>query len=626
MYRRAQTLLPAVVIIAMTSAAYLPAIQHGGFVWDDKIYITENPHMDSLDGLGMIWTGVFQGDYIHQYYPLTSTVFWIQHQLYDYMKAIYPEVWWGKDAMGYHVVNVLLHAANAFFLWQLLRLLNVPGAWIAAAIFAIHPVHVQSVAWITELKNVLSTLFYLSSALVFVRFFRLHQSNYLQQKIGKNRLTWLTYILGLFLFVCALLSKTATASLPVALLLLMAWKRRTWPVRDLMHLAPIMVIGAGFILATSTLESHYTSLRGDPAIHSLTEKILISGRSICFYASKLVWPESLAMIYPRWQINARIWWQYLFPVGVLLATTALWIWRNRIGKGPVAAVAFFIIAVAPVSFATVGFTQHSYVADHWQYWASMGLITLAVSTATVLSRCGGIERWISCLAVGIVLVSFSTLTYQQAAIYESPEKLWANTVAKNPDAWSAHNILGRIDRLNGDIDSAIKHYFEAAGANPDALNPVYNLGEAFSVKGDIDKSMYYYRAALKIQSDDALTHNNLANLLFKEKRVDGAIDHYRKAIEADPDYVDALCNLGNALAVLGQLDNAVTHYLRAVKLDPDYARAHFYLGRTLLKQGRIEKGQEHLNEATRLEPKLPSMVDQLEAKRNHNTPSIPSQP
>ena len=614
MHRRAQTLLPAVAIIAMTSAAYWPAIQDGGFVWDDKIYITENPRMDSLNGLGMIWAGVFQGDYIHQYYPLTSTVFWIQHQ------------WWGKDAMGYHVVNVLLHAANALLLWQLLRLLNVPGAWIAAAIFSIHPVHVQSVAWITELKNVLSTLFYLSSGLVFVRFFRLHQSNYLQQKIDKNHLTWPTYILGLFLFVCALLSKTATASLPAALLLLMVWKRKTWPVRELIHLVPIMVIGVGFILTTSFLESHYTSLRGDPAIHSLTEKFLIAGRSICFYASKLAWPEPLAMIYPRWQINARIWWQYLFPVGVLLAITALWIWRNRIGKGPVAAVVFFVIAVAPVSFATIGFTQHSYVADHWQYWASMGLVTLAVSAATVLSRRSGIERWISWLAVGIVLVSFSRLTYQQAKIYESPEKLWTNTVAKNPDAWSAHNILGRIDRLNGDIDSAIKHYFEAAGANPHALNPVYNLGEAFGAKGDIDKSMYYYRAALKIQPDDALTHNNLANLLFKEKKFDDAIVHYRKAVEANPDFVAALCNMGNALAVLGQLDNAVTHYLRAVELDPDYARAHFYLGRTLLKQGRIKKGQEHINEAARLEPKLLSIADQLKAKENHNVPSLPSQP
>ncbi|MEE9211796.1 MAG: hypothetical protein V3U29_03995, partial [Phycisphaeraceae bacterium] len=243
MTRRSGFIAAAALLVVMTLAAYIPAM-HGGLIWDDDAYLTRDTRMESLGGLGRIWTDVVGEHYRHQYYPLTSSAFWVQHQL------------WGQRTFGYHLVNVLLHAANAVLLWRLLRTLRIPGAWVAAAIFAVHPVHVQSVAWITELKNVLSTLFFLSSALAFVRFFAPYGTEppTVLRPVGRPG-QWTAYGVGLVLFVCALLSKTATCSLPLALLLVLWWKRDRLGWRDLLPLVPLAVIAAALVSMTVYLES-----------------------------------------------------------------------------------------------------------------------------------------------------------------------------------------------------------------------------------------------------------------------------------------------------------------------------------------------------------------------------------
>ena len=268
--------LCALALVALTLLSYAPALD-GGFVFDDSMYVTGDGRLETVSGLGEIWTEVGGPDYRHQYYPLTSSAFWVQYQ------------WWGDRPVGYHLVNVLLHALNAVLLWRLLRRLGLPAAWLAAAVFAVHPVHVQSVAWISELKNVLSTAFFLSSMHLFVR--------YLGLVASRSPAGWVTYGLGVALFVCALLSKTATCLLPAALLLVVWWKRGRVDRRSLLAVAPLVVLGAAFVLMTVYLESHYRA-HGAAYAHSGLERLLIAGRALWFYAAKLAWPAKLALIYP----------------------------------------------------------------------------------------------------------------------------------------------------------------------------------------------------------------------------------------------------------------------------------------------------------------------------------------
>jgi hypothetical protein len=236
----------ACLLVALTVLAYVPALD-AGYVFDDSMYLTENSRIGASEGLWSIWTEIGGPDYRHQYYPLTSTAFWLQYRL------------WGDRPVGYHLVNVLLHALNAGLLWRLLGALRVPAAWLGAAIFAVHPVHVQSVAWIAELKNVLSGFFFLASALLMVHYF---DRDGRQRSVSRRRLM---YVAGMLLFLCALLSKTATCLLPAALALVLWWKRDRVGARDLLALVPMVVLGAGFVTMTVILEARYGGAQGEAA-------------------------------------------------------------------------------------------------------------------------------------------------------------------------------------------------------------------------------------------------------------------------------------------------------------------------------------------------------------------------
>ena len=669
---RSRAVPVACLLLAITVVAYLPALE-GGFVFDDGLYLTQDVRMESLAGLGEIWTQVGGPQYRHQYYPLTGTAFWLQHRL------------WGDNPFGYHFVNVLLHAANALLLWRLLWVLGIPGAWVAAAIFAVHPVNVQSVAWISELKNVLSTLFFLLSTLVFVRFLGVADARPLPRETGHR---WRLYGLGLALFVCALASKTATCLLPVALGFILFWKRDRISRRDLAALAPLVLLGLAFVGLTVFLESHHYA-HGEEFSQSFIERVLIAGRAVWFYAGKLLWPHPLSFIYPRWEVDAAVWWQYLYPLGVACVLGGLWVMRTRIGKAPLAAVAFFVVAVAPISFVNVAFTRMSYVADHWQYWASMGLITLAVAVA---SRGGAVllgartRRWALAGTATIVVAVGSGLTWQRGRDYESSATLMSDTIAKNPQAWQAYyNLgvalaaegrfeeataryhealrlkpdyaaarvnLGTVLQAQGKLQEAIDHYFEALKFKPNYALAHYNLGGAFRSLGQLDEAiMHYqrvgelsggsaathnnlgevlhaggrldealaqYRLALEFDPDSALAHYNLAVSLRSRERLAEAIHHYRRALQAAPDAPEVHGNLGEALKRQGNLDEAVRHLRRALEIDPDVAAAHYNLAIVLRSQGRFEEAIDHLLETARLAPDSGEVHNSLGEALNEN--------
>lgn len=587
-----RAMLPALVIIGITVLAYLPAFD-AGYVFDDAMYLTGNSRMGTLDGLRGIWMDVGQPDYRHQYYPLTSSALWVQHQL------------WGGNPFGYHFVNVLLHALNAILLWRLLRMLKVPGAWIAGAIFAVHPVHVQSVAWISELKNVLSTFFFLLSANVLVRWFGVHRGGAV---IPRSHLSSaLLYGLGALLFVCALLSKTATALLPVALLLVLWWKRDTIGRRDALGMLPLVVIGASAVLMTVYLETH-GGASGELYAQTLLERCLIAGRSVWFYAGKLAWPVALSLIYPRWTVDTGAWWQSMFPVAVVATVAALWLLRGRVGKGPLVAVCYFILAVAPISFVNVAFTRFSYVADHWQYWGSMGLIALgtAVFCGSFLkprdSRLKTLLGWLRVPVAVSVLGALSIATWQRSHVFTNEWTLWSDTLQKNPTSWQAHYNVGIALAEAGSTEEAVRHYRAALRLEPEESVVHNNLGIALCALGHHRAGLAEFEEAVRLAPRSPQAQVNLGEALISEGRVKEGMRHYHEAMRAIPRFAGAHFNMGITLRAQGRLDEAIAQFREALRISPDAYEVHNSLGEAFLAAARPDEAIRHYRESLRLRP------------------------
>jgi tetratricopeptide (TPR) repeat protein len=533
------------LIILVVFLVYLPVLRCG-FIWDDNYYVTENPTLHNLGGLKRIW---FKVGAVPQYYPMVHTTFWLEHHL------------WGLNPLGYHLVNVLLHAIAAILFWQTLLRLRIRGAWLAAILFALHPVCVESVAWITERKNVLSAVFYFAAALAYLRFAPLEQND-----TGRQRWGW--YRVALVLYIAALLSKTVTCSLPAALLLLCWWKKGRVQQGDISPLLPFFVLGVGLGLMTAWIEKHHVGAQGAEWSLTFADRCLIAGRALWFYAGKLVWPVHLTFIYPRWKIETGVWWQWLFPVAAVCVVAGLWLARWRIGRGPLVAVLFFAGTLVPaLGFVNMYPMRFSFVADHFQYLAGAGLITLCAAGLARIPR----------VIPATLVVLLGALTWQQAGIYRDPETLWRDTLAKNPDCWMAHNNLGTIFAAKDRVDEAIENFRQAIQINPNSFEALNNLGVALATKG----------------------------------RFDEAIENYRKAIQINPNYGDALDNLGLSLAAQGKFDEAITNYHRAIQVNPNHPKTFLHLGTTLGQLGRTREAVAQYREALRLNPDLAVALNNL---------------
>jgi tetratricopeptide (TPR) repeat protein len=562
-----------VLLVAAVFAAYQPVWQ-AGFIWDDDAHVTR-PELRSVDGLWRIWTDLKA---TQQYYPLVHSAFWVQYHLF------------GLNPLGYHLVNVALHAANALLVWCLLRRLAIPGAVLAAAVFALHPVMVESVAWVSELKNTLSGLFYMTAALVYLRF---DQS---------RRKRW--YALALGLFVLALLSKTVTASLPAALLVVFWWQRGrlTWR-RDVAPLLPWFGLGAAAGLTTAWVERTLIGASGSDFEFTLLERGLIAGRVVWFYLGKLLWPVELIFMYPRWDIRATDPRQYVYPLLAIGLLVAAWQARRR-SRAPLAALLFFGGTLFPaLGFFNVFPFQYSFVADHFQYLASLGIIALAAGgLATARARWRPAATGQALVWAGALLALLGTLTWRQARIYHDLEMLWRDTLAKNPACWMAHNNLSVCLTDHGRFPEAVEHGTEALSRRPNYAEAHNNLGVALAEQGKLTEAMEHYTEALRLSPHYAEAHNNLGNALVKLGRVDEAIARFTEALRLNPDSAEAHCNLGRTLAAQGKLAEGIEHYTEALRLKPEYANAHGLLGAALAHQGKLPEAIDHLRHALRLQP------------------------
>jgi Flp pilus assembly protein TadD len=492
--------------------------------------------------------------------------------------------------LGYHLANILLHATVASVAGLVLYRLAIPGAYFAAAIFALHPVQAESVAWISEIKNTLSAVFYLGAALAWLRYRR-------EGALG-------AYALALALFVLALCSKTVTATLPAALLVIEWWRRGSlsWR-RDVQPLAPFFVLGAAAGLMTVWVERSLVGAEGPAFDFTPIERVLIAGRALWFYASKLFWPANLVFIYPRWSVSQAAGWQYVYPAAAITVIALTWALRRR-WRGPLAGVLYFAGTLFPaLGFFNVYPFLFSFVADHFQYLASLGLITLAGGGfAWLLQRKGVWKRPATQAICAAVLATLAIVTWRQSHAYIDVETLYRVTLERNPESWMAHNNLAAALIARGEVEEAIAHIAKALAIRPGYAEARNNLGLALARRGRVDEALEQYRKALELQPAYAEAHNNLGVLLARRGQFEDAIAHYQHALQIDPTLAAAHYNLAEALTSRGRTDEAFAHLREALARKPDYAEAHNSLGVLLAQRGRFDEARDAFVKAVELEP------------------------
>lgn len=588
--------LPAVVIFLLVLIAYFPALR-GEFIWDDDYNILKSAPLRSLDGLRRIW---FEPGATQQYYPLTHTSFWLDYHL------------WGLHPWPYHLENLLLHALGAVLLWRLLARLGAHGPWLGAALFALHPVGVESVAWITERKNTLSGVFCVASALMAVEF-------WLPRMMGKNvrdakdaKVSFVTfgpsrfYWLALVFYLCALGSKTATIGLPGVILLLVWWKRGRWVMRDFVLLLPFLACGLGMALITIAIENHLMLVGGasEDWKFSPLERLLIGSRAVWFYLGKIFWPHPLMFMYPRWNIQVSQPLAYVPLIAIIGGFIVLWRKRNGWARPVLVALGSFVCILFPVLGAfNVFFFRYSFVCDHFQYLAAIGPIALeAAAIATALGVFAKGQPLLKPVICGILLLMFGVLTWRQTGVFQNRETLWRDTLVHNRDSWMAHDNLGIYLSQSGRFEEADIHYQTAIQLKPNDHIAYYDLGLESAIKGDLDEAVNNFTRALEICPSYALAHYDLANALTRQGKLDDAIREYSAALQTYPDLTLGHFNLGNALLKKGKLDEAIQEFTKTAQLEPDFALAPLSLGNALAKKGNLDGAIEQYHRALELQP------------------------
>ena len=499
-----------VLLLAVTLFVYEPA-WNGTALLDDNDHMINTPQLRSLQGLSDLW---FAPHTTRQYHPLLDTVYWLEDKL------------WGQSVLGYHLLSISLHAISALLLLTILRRLQVPGSWLAAAIFALHPVHVESVAWMVELKNTLSGFFFFAAVLAYLRFD--------EKRSAKS------YLAVLLLFTIGVLVKAIVATFPAVMLLILWWKRGklNWK-RDIQPLIPFLVLGVAAGILTAWMERALSGAEGEEFEFSVIDRVLIAGRGFWFYVGKLFWPTSLSLIYPRWKLDSTAWWQYLFPLGALSLLAVSWIFRNR-WRWLLASVLFFTLLVAPLlGFFNVAFFRFSFVADHFQYLPSLGVITPVAAGATLLmSRIDGWPRTFAYAVCATLLTTLAVLSWRQAHAYQNAETCYLSVIQRNPASWEAHVNVGAELFKRGLLDEASVYFQKVLELNPDyapaAKRAYVSLANISLKRGQWDDAIAYSEKSLQASRNFATAHSTLASALHRKGRLREAVAHYETALRLQP--------------------------------------------------------------------------------------------
>jgi len=614
----------ALVLVTATMIAYRH-VWHAGFIWDDEMHVTNNPCIVGPLGLREIWT-----TRAARYFPLTLTTFWLEHAL------------WRLNAVGYHLVNVATHCACALALWGALWTLRVRGAWLGAAIWALHPVQVETVAWVTELKNTQSALFYLLAIASFVKWTAADASG------AQRRLRW--YWAALLFSALAMASKSSAAVLPLVLALCAWWTDRRLRDRVVIALLPVVALSVASA-ALTVWTQHLEGANDAEWARSLSERIVVAGRIPWFYLGKLAWPRPLIFIYPRWLVDTSNPVSYLPAVATVLVFFGLWLGRKGALRPVFFAFAAFVAALVPVlGILDQFFWRYSFVGDHFQYLASMAPLTLAAAAiVTAFQGLAGaghrvIFRASAAMTSGALLLTLAAATTLQSATYRDVEILWRTTLAMNPECWiccnnlgvylmatgreaeaedlfrralrvrpdhvEARNNLGNILARSGRTGEALLHFKRATEIDPRFSPARFGLGDAYLREGRLEDAAACYRDALKLDPENADGRINLGAALLGAGRPAEAAPEFRRALASKPSSAWAENDLGNALLQLANRDEAIMHYRMALEIDPSLAEAANNLGFALAESGRLDEAIAQYRKAVALRP------DYREAHRN----------
>lgn len=545
------------LLLALVFIVYRPILP-GQFLMDDwRLIQPDNPLANGELTPLNLW---FQTDF-----TLSTLALWLEHLA------------WGQNPAWYHVVNLLLHSASAVLIWRLLVQLKIPAAWFAAALFAVHPVCVNSVARAAEIKNTLSLPFFLLSFWAYLRYERLA----LYPKVDHptalprdpNRFTfpaagWL--VITLLAFVAALLSKTSTIMLPPVLLACAAWQRKHIGRKDWLHVAPFFVLAVAFGLMSIWFQKHQALFSAGETLAPETfwQRLVLAGHVLGFYLGKAFWPGNLNLVYPQWTLDVASVRAWLPVLAFVLAALGCWRFRQRWGRHILFALACYAITLFPVlGFFDSQFLTRWQVSDHLQYLPLIAPVAfLAAALATSLNRT------IFRVASLVLLIGFAILTWQRASVYTSDEAIMRDAIAKNPDASYARDNLGVILAKRGDFAGALDQFRASAKASPDDADALSDLAHVLAVTGKFPEAEASYQAALKLEPYDADTHRNFAQLLRQEGRNRESIFHYQVALRFKSDNRTRL-EFASLLYQTGNLPAAVAQYRRAIAAEPNNVEA-----------------------------------------------------
>ncbi|MDQ6861993.1 MAG: tetratricopeptide repeat protein [Verrucomicrobiota bacterium] len=635
--RLVQTIALALLLIAATVFAYQQAWR-AGLIWRDSIVL-------STAGWKAIWQSLQAPA---GYAPLVFSSFKVEHLL------------WGANPAGYHWVNFALHAINALLLWRILRVFDVPAAWLAAALFALHPVQVESVAFIATRGNLLVGLFFLLTVIAWQKFVA-----------GKNRGELKFYFAALLCTLLALASNpVAACTLPLVLLLISWWKRGAISLARVIQVAPFAILTA--VAAGLVWRARQHAGSGAFASVTLAERILIAARDFWFYLEKLVWPAHLAVDYPRWPLSATHPADYLWLGGCVLLIIGIVIARRWLGRGPETAFLFFALLLAPaLAFIALETFRYSFASDRDQYLACIGPLALgAAAISTLLNPLPRVRTFLLPLICAALLLPVAYRTWRQGAIYANNETLWQATLAENPASPLAHNNLGLLRLNGGDVTSAIPHFEEAARVAPDYADAHFNLGNALILLGRTDEGRAEYERAVALDPQNAVartnfglllaqegrtaeataqfeaavkldpnaglpreqlgqllvrqgraeegaeqlktaagatntsdeTRNELALALLEQGKPDEALTYAQQLIASNPEDTTAQTNYGVILGELGREDEAIAHFQKALQIDANNAEAHYNLANTLLRRRQLDEAAAEYRKALDVKP------------------------
>jgi tetratricopeptide (TPR) repeat protein len=635
-----RAIVVVLVLAAIGLAAYWPSLS-GGFVFDDDTLVTKSSMVQAANGLYRMWLTTEPLDY----WPLTNTSFWFEWRL------------WGLQPTGYHVTNLVLHVASGVLLWAILRRLSIPGAFLASALFVVHPVNVESVAWIAQRKNTLSMVLMLGSLWCYLRAdpgaqaspdrtpapgdarrskakgSSARKQDAAEAPSAKGRTVW--YGVSLVAFLLAMLSKGSVAILPLVLLVIVWWQRRAVTLMDFVRTAPFFAIAGVLTIVNIWFQNHY--MTGD-AIRDVTiaQRIIGAAAIVWFYLSKAVLPIRLMFLYPQWSIQAGDirWW---LPLVALIVVTGLLWWQRAspAGRAMLTAWACFIVGLLPVMGLTdVYFMKFALVADHYQYIAMIAVLVLVAAGVSAVAGDAGERQGLS-RGVGIALVAvLIVLSWRQSRLYADAETLYRATLAENPSSWLIHNDLALLLVDRGDFDEAAAHFHESVRLDPRQIEAHNNLchteahqghleeavkecGETITLISatlakvpelpSLDETRRTYRDSLK------LAHNDRGGALAMLGRSNEALPEFEAVVRLDPEFADGQNNLANVLLASHRESEAIDHYRDAIRLQPGFATAHNNLGLALERLGRTAEAIREYEEALKLDPSLTRSRSRLAA-------------